>query len=458
MTTQAIPPYTLHAPDISRFKSRRDQVLAWMRSQGGGIALLSTASERPRNRDNHYVYRHDSDFFYLTGFNEANAWLVLIAGDQNQSILFCEGKNVERELWNGLRWGPEAAAEHFGFDRAQDVSTLNEQCTELMLGQARLFTTMSRPPGPDLLPQLQTWVIQAAQQTRGLRATPHQWLDISEMLAEMRLIKDAGEQQTMRTAGKISGEGHVRAMQAARPGKHEFELEAELLYTFRKHGAQAVAYNSIVAAGANACILHHAAGNSIMRDGDLVLIDAGCELDGYASDITRTFPANGKFSGPQRALYDIVLAAQQAAIDCTSPGYHWNAGHDAALAVLTQGLLDVGLLQGSLEQALETAAYRPFYMHRTGHWLGMDVHDVGSYRIPPASNEDRPWRMLQPGMVLTIEPGLYVRPAENIPEEFWNIGIRIEDDAIVTDQGCELITRGVPVDADEIEALMRSST
>ena len=455
MTSQGTPQFMLAAPDISRFKSRRDQLLAWMHSQGGGIALISTAPERSRNRDNHYVYRHDSDFFYLTGFNEAHAWLVLIAGDQDQSILFCEGKNVEMELWNGVRWGPEAAAEHFGFDRAEDVSKLAERCAELMLGQVRLFTTMSRPPEPGLLPKLQTWVIQAAQQTRGLRATPHQWLDISEMLAEMRLIKDAGEQQTMRTACKISSEGHVRAMQAARPGMHEFELEAELLYIFRKHGAQAVAYNSIVAAGANACILHHAAGNSVMRDGDLVLIDAGCELDGYASDITRTFPANGKFSPAQRALYDIVLAAQQVAIDCTSPRHHWNAGHDAAVKVLTQGLLDVGLIQGSLEQAIESAAYRPFYMHRTGHWLGMDVHDVGSYRTPPASNEDRPWRMLQAGMVLTIEPGLYVRPADNIPEEFWNIGIRIEDDAIVTDQGCELITRGVPVDAEEIETIMR---
>ena len=456
MTSQATPQFTLQPPDISRFQARRDQLLAWMRSQGGGIAVLCTAPERARNRDNHYVYRHDSDFFYLTGFNEANAWLVLIADDQNQSILFCEGKNVEMELWNGVRWGPVAAAEHFGFDRAEDVTTLDEKATELMLGQTRLFTTMSRPATADLLPTVQTWVTQAAAQTRGQRATPHQWLDLSEVLAEMRLIKDAGEQQTMRAAGKISSQGHVRAMQAAQPGKHEFELEAELLYTFRKHGAQAVAYNSIVAAGSNACILHHAAGNRIMREGDLVLIDAGCELDGYASDITRTFPANGRFSGPQRALYDIVQAAQQAAIDCTNPTHHWNAGHDAAVRILTQGLLDEGLLQGSLEHALESSAYKPFYMHRTGHWLGMDVHDVGSYRTPPASTVDRPWRMLEPGMVLTIEPGLYVRPAENIPEKFWNIGIRIEDDAIVTDQGCELITRDVPVAADEIEALMRN--
>jgi Xaa-Pro aminopeptidase len=456
MTRHLPPPYALQKLDTGKFQSRRAQLLAWMHSQGGGIAVIASAPERARNRDNIYTYRHDSDFFYLTGFTEPQAWLILIAGDQDQSILFCLSKDEEQEIWNGVRWGPEAAAEHFGFDRAEDVETLDRILPALLTGHPRLFTTMSRPAGPELVGRLQGWVTHAATTSRGTRATPHHWLDLSEELAEMRLIKDATEQQTMRTAGKISAQGHVRAMQAAKPGMHEYELEAELLYTFRKHGAQAVAYNSIVAAGANACILHHAAGNSVMRDGDLVLIDAGCELDGYASDITRTFPANGKFSGPQRALYDIVLAAQYAAIAQTSPAHHWNAGHEAAVSVLTQGLLDVGILKGSLEQAIETAAYRPFYMHRTGHWLGMDVHDVGSYRIPPATSTDRPWRMLQAGMVLTIEPGLYVRPAENIPEEFWNIGIRIEDDAIITEQGCELITRDVPVDADEIERLMRA--
>ncbi|MEI6836464.1 MAG: M24B family metallopeptidase, partial [Alcaligenaceae bacterium] len=282
------------------------------------------------------------------------------------------------------------------------------------------------------------------------------WVDLSEVLGEMRLIKDTAELATMRAAAAISAQGHVRAMQAARPGLHEYELEAELLYHFRKHGAQSVAYDSIVAAGANACVLHHRAGNAIMRDGDLVLIDAGCELDGYASDITRTFPANGRFSGPQRALYEIVLAAQQAAQAKTSPAHHWNAGHEAAVQILTQGLLDEGLLKGTLAESLESGAYRRFYMHRTGHWLGMDVHDVGGYRSPPASDQERPWRELQPGMVLTIEPGLYVRPADDLAEKFWNIGIRIEDDAIVTATGCELITRGVPVAADEIEALMRA--
>ena len=446
----------LPAQDISCFARRRSQLLTWMHSQGGGIAVLATAPERVRNRDNHYTFRHDSDFYSLTGFTEANAWLVLIAGQEDRSMLFCEGKHPERELWDGVRWGPQAAAEHFGFDQAQDVSELDLSLPSLLVGTPRMFTILSGPNSPELLTRIQNWSAAARATVRGSRAVPHQWTDLSEVIAEMRLIKDAAELHTMRAAAAISAQGHVRAMQVARPGRHEYELEAELLHVFRKHGAQSVAYDSIVATGANACVLHHRAGNAIMHDGDLVLIDAACELDGYASDITRTFPANGKFSGPQRALYDIVLAAQRAAADLTSPAERWNAGHDAAVKVLTQGLLDEGLLQGSLDGAIETGAFQPFYMHRTGHWLGMDVHDVGSYREPPASNEDRPWRMLQAGMVLTIEPGLYVRRSDTVPEQFWNIGIRIEDDAVVTSAGCELITRGVPVEADEIEAIMRN--
>ena len=442
--------------NLDRLTSRRHQLLTWMHSLGGGIAVIPTAPERTRNRDNHYSYRHDSDFYYLTGFSEAQAWLVLVAGEVDQSILFCEGKNPEVEIWNGVRWGPEAAAEHFGFDQAHEVKDLDALLPTLLVGQRNLFSTLSRSAQPDILKQLQGWLATAHSTVRDTRALPRQWLDLSDVLAEMRLVKDATELATMRAAAAISAQGHVRAMQAAHPGCHEYELEAELLYHFRKQGAQSVAYDSIVAAGANACVLHHRAGNAVMQAGDLVLIDAGCELDGYASDITRTFPANGKFSGPQRALYDIVLAAQQAAYEKTSPQQHFNAGHDAAVQVLTQGLLDEGLLQGTLAQAIETASYRQFYMHRTGHWLGMDVHDVGSYRSPPASAEERPWRQLQAGMVLTIEPGLYVRPAPDVAEKFWGIGIRIEDDAVVTETGCELISRGVPVAADEIEAIMRA--
>lgn len=439
---------------IESFKTRRKQLLTWMSDQGGGIAILPTAALRQRNRDNHFTFRHDSDFFYLTGFKESEAWLVLIAGESQQSILFCEEKNPEYEIWNGKRWGPDAAAEHFGFDRAFNVNELDQRIPELLLGHAQLLTPLSNFSNQQLLTKIHDWVGAAQRKARGTRATPVKWLDVCDRLSEMRLIKDATELAIMREAAAISARAHVRAMQVTRPGMREYELEAELLHTFRQSGAQGVAYDSIVATGSNACILHHPAGESLMQEGELVLIDAGCELEGYASDITRTFPVNGHYSGAQRALYEIVLTAQRAAIARTSPQYHWNAGHEAAVRVLTQGLLDEGLLQGSLDQALETTAYSRFYMHRTGHWLGMDVHDVGAYREPPLGAQDRPWRKLEENMVLTIEPGLYIRPAEDVPEAFWNIGIRIEDDAIVTAHGCELITRGVPVEISEIEALM----
>ncbi|MEY3739801.1 MAG: hypothetical protein RLZZ192_477 [Pseudomonadota bacterium] len=438
----------------SPFVQRRQQILKWMRSMGGGIAILPTGTEVSRNRDNHYGFRHDSDFFYLSGFTEANAWLVLIAGDTDQSILFCEPKDPLMETWTGKRWGPAAAAEYFGFDQAFPTPELDTQIPLLMAGLKNLFANTSRSRSPQYLTQLHAWVSAAQASLRGTRVAPTQWLDIGEPLSEMRLIKDTHELDTMRRAAVISANGHRQAMQAARPGMHEYELEAELLYVFRKNGAQSVAYESIVAAGANACTLHHRAGNAVMRDGDLVLIDAGCELDGYASDITRTFPANGLFSPAQKALYEIVLAAQGAAAACVSPTHHWNAGHDAAVRVLTQGLIDEKLLTGSLEKNIETESFKRFYMHRTGHWLGMDVHDVGDYRTPSAGTGVRDWRMLEPGMVLTIEPGLYVTPSADVPEIFWDIGIRIEDDAIVTPTGCELITRGVPVEAREIEYLM----
>lgn len=444
-----------NAPNASSpFACRRQHILSWMRSLGGGIAILATGAEISRNRDNHYAFRHDSDFFYLTGFTEANAWLVLIAGDTDQSILFCEPKDPLMETWTGKRWGPIAAAEEFGFDEAFPTSDLDAQIPARMAGLKILFTNTGRSRVPQYLTQLHAWLEKAQTTLRGSRATPTQWVDIGEPLSEMRLVKDASELDTMRRAATISAIGHTRAMQTAQAGLHEYELEAELLYVFRKHGAQSVAYDSIVAAGVNACTLHHRAGNSVMRDGDLVLIDAGCELDGYASDITRTFPANGRFSAAQRALYEIVLAAQRAATTCVSPSHHWNAAHEAAVHVLTQGLLDEKLLTGSLDKNIETEAFRRFYMHRTGHWLGMDVHDVGDYRTPPADAGERTWRNLMPGMVLTIEPGLYITPSPDVPEVFWNIGIRIEDDAVVTPTGCELITRGVPVEIREIEYLM----
>ncbi|VCU72075.1 Xaa-Pro aminopeptidase [Pigmentiphaga humi] len=444
---------SIPAPDLSAFAARRARVLDIMRARGGGIAILPTAREVARNRDAEFPFRFDSDFFYLTGFPEPEAWLVLVAGAEDRSILFCRDKNLEREIWDGYRIGPEAAAGQFGFDRALPVEALAEELPKMIAGQPALFVPMASDRRFDM--QLRTWLDKVRAMGRSGATAPSATHDLRAILAEMRLVKDASEIATMRRAGEISAGAHVRAMQAARPGMREYEIEAELLHEFRRHGSQAVAYNSIVATGHNACVLHYRAGDAELKDGDLLLIDAGCELDGYASDITRSFPVNGRFTGPQRALYDIVLEAQLAAAAHTRPGARWNDGHEAAVRVLAQGMIDEGLLSGSLDGVLESQQYARFYMHRTGHWLGMDVHDVGDYREPGAGAAPRPWRTLQPGMVLTIEPGIYVRPGDDVPERFWDIGIRIEDDAVVTESGCELITRGVPVDADEIEALMR---
>ena len=428
---------------------------------GGGVAVIATASELSRNRDSEFPYRHDSDFFYLSGFEEPGATLV-IKVDQNseETHLFCRPKDPEREIWDGIRLGPEAAPKMLGVDSAHSNAELDTKLSELLADQDAVYVRLAESAETDR--RLRHWMKQVRQQARAGINPPSEFHDVEAMIHEMRLFKDAHEIEIMRRAAVISARAHIRAMQICKPGMREYQLEAELLHEFRNSGSQSVAYNSIVAGGANSCILHYRAGSTELRSGELCLIDAGCELDSYASDITRTFPVNGKFSGPQRALYDITLAAQEAAIAVTKPGNTFMQPHEAALKVLTQGLLDEKLLKltelGSLDNAIETAAYRRFYMHRTSHWLGMDVHDVGSYREQNNINADaeKPWRILRPGMVITIEPGLYVRPAEDIDEQFWNIGIRIEDDAVINDSGCELISRGVPVKADDIEALMKN--
>ncbi|GAB1577901.1 aminopeptidase P N-terminal domain-containing protein [Bordetella petrii] len=440
--------------DIAPYADRRRRLSEQLRAAGGGIAILATAPHAVRNRDTEYPYRHDSDFFYLTGFTEPEAWLVLVAGASDRAILFCRAKHPEQEIWEGYRCGPEAAMERYGFDEAHAIDELDDMLPALLLDQPTLYRPFAA--GGHVERRLRRWQGEAEQQGRGRRRPPARIQDLRPLLADMRLVKDAGEIAAMRQAARISAGAHARAMRAARPGMHEYELEAELLYEFRRHGAQAPAYPGIVATGANACVLHYAAGDAVLRDGELVLIDAGCEYDSYAADITRTFPANGRFNGPQRALYDLVAAAQEAAVQATAPGRSWNDGHDAAVRVLAQGMLDEGLLQGTLDGVLESGAYARFYMHRTGHWLGLDVHDAGDYRAgDSAPGAERPWRALEPGMVLTIEPGIYVREADDVPRRFWDIGIRIEDDALVTAEGCELMTRGVPVQAREIEALMR---
>jgi Xaa-Pro aminopeptidase len=445
----------------SSYAGRRASLIAQIKAKGGGIAIIPTAPEVRRNNDADYPYRHDSYFYYLSGFTEPEAVIVLSVGKTTQSILFCREKNMEREIWDGFRYGPEAARETFGFDAAFPIEALNTEMPKLMADAPALFYALGNDNKLDT--QVQTWLASVRMQARAGVVAPSTVHDVNAMLNEMRLIKDASEIAIMQRAASISAAAHARAMRISRPGMHEYEIEAELLHEFRKHGSEFPAYTSIVAAGANACVLHYRAGNTVMQDGDLVLIDAACELGGYASDITRTYPANGKFSAAQKELYEIVLAAQAVAIAEVKPGKRFIDGHDAAVKVLAQGMLDTGLLDknkvGSLDDVINKGDYRQFYMHRTGHWIGMDVHDVGSYREatnqPVAEGQEKPWRVLQPGMVLTVEPGIYVRPNPGVPEQYWNIGIRIEDDVLVTTNGPEILSRDAPKTVAEIEAIMK---
>ncbi|MEZ7847518.1 MAG: aminopeptidase P N-terminal domain-containing protein [Polaromonas sp.] len=456
------------------YEKRRAAVARALKAAGGGIALLPTAPEVARNRDSDFPYRHDSYFYYLTGFSEPGAWLTIDAS--GKSTLFCRPKDLEREIWDGIRLGPKAAPAALGVTQAFSVETLATTMSLLLANQPAVWFPFATHKG--LETQVDGWLNQVRAKVRLGAECPGSQHDLCKLLDEMRLVKDKHEIDILRHAGLISAGAHVRAMQTSaamlrsgfKGGPREYHLEAELLHEFRRHGSEFPAYTSIVAAGANACVLHYRAGDAELKAGDLCLIDAGCELGGYASDITRTFPANGQFTPAQRTLYDIVLAAQYAAIAVTQAGKRFTDPHDAATRVLIEGMLETGLLpkakHGKVDDVVASGAYRQFYMHRTSHWMGMDVHDCGDYTEPtgkPTRQTDalgqevlrKPPRILQAGMVLTIEPGLYVRPAKGVPKEFWNIGIRIEDDALVTAKGCELLTRGVPVDADEIEALMR---
>ena len=441
---------------MSPFAARRARLLAQM--QPGAVAILATAPEAPRNGDSDYPYRHDSYFYYLTGFTEPDSVLVLVAplaDKPAQAILFCRQKNVEREIWDGFRHGPDGAREAFGFDAAFPIEDLDGEMTRLLANAPAAYYALGHSAALDL--QMKTWLQNVRRQARTGVTAPAVAHDLLAMLDEMRLFKDDSEQATMRRAGEISARAHLRAMRAARPGMFEYEIEAELLHEFRRSGAQYPAYTPIVAAGANACVLHYNTNSAQSRDGDLVLIDAGCEFDSYAADITRTFPVNGRFSVPQKLLYELVLAAQSAALAAVVPGRRYSDIHDSAVNVLAQGMLDVGLLDkavyGNAENAIAERAHLQFYMHGTGHWLGLDVHDTGAYRDLHA--EGKPSRPLQPGMVLTIEPGIYVRPAAGVPEQFWNIGIRIEDDVLVTPGGYEILSEGAPRTVADIEEAMR---
>ncbi len=412
-----------------------------------GLAILPAARETIRNRDVHYPFRQSSDFTYLTGFPEPDALAVIVPGRKDGDfVLFCRPKDPEREQWDGPRAGVEAATGNYKADQAFPLSDRDTQMPGLIEGRNRLFYPVGADTAFDA--QVMGWVNQVRAKARGGVAAPDTFVTLESVLHEHRLCKSSAEIKVMRRAARISAEGHRHLMRFCRPGRNESELESEFQHCCATQGARYQAYPPIVGGGINACVLHYVENGATLRNGDLVLVDAGCELDGYASDITRTFPVNGRFSAPQRELYGLVLKAQQAAIAKARPGNRWNEPHEAALMVLTKGLKGLGILSGKLGKLIKDEAYKPYYMHRTGHWLGMDVHDVGRYK------QGGEWRTLEPGMILTVEPGLYMPAIDAVPEPYRLIGIRIEDDVLITKDGNEVLSAAAPKDPDEIEALM----
>ena len=432
--------------DPREYPKRRRQLMQLM--SPNSIAIVPSAPVTVRNRDVEHPFRQDSDFYYLSGFAEEHSVLVLIPGrEHGEYVLFCQEKIKEQEIWTGRRVGPEAAPKVLGCDDAFPISDIDDILPGLIEGKDRIYASLGVSPEFDR--QLMQWVNHIKAQVRNGATPPHEFSALDHLLHDIRLIKSPAEVALMQRACDISADAHTRAMQMVKPGMYEYQLEAELMRTFMAAGSRWPAYPSIVGTGDNACILHYTHNNAEIKDGDLILIDAGCELDYYASDITRTFPANGKFSAPQRQLYQLVLDANYAAIAQVKAGNHWNQPHEAAVRVLTEGLVKLGLLQGDVDELIEALAFRQFYMHKTGHWLGMDVHDVGEYRI------DGEWRILEEGMVMTIEPGLYIAPDDDTVDAQWRgIGIRIEDDVVVTKTGCQVLTSKVVKDIDAIEALM----
>ena len=429
----------------SEFKRRRTELMKMMGKNT--IAILPSASLLTRNRDADFPFRQDSDFLYLTGFNEPDAVLVIVPGRKHgEFILFCREKDEEQETWHGRRAGQEGAIEDYGADDSFPIDDMDDILPGLLEGTDSIYNIMGQYPEFDQ--RLIGWVNHIKAQSRAGLHVPSEFVSLDYVLHDMRLYKSREELKLMRKAASISARAHTQAMRVCAPGKYEYEIAAEFDYEFRKNNAEH-AYSSIVGGGANGCILHYTNNSDQLNDGDLLLIDAGCEVEGYASDITRSFPVNGKYSPAQREIYDIVLAAQKAAIKKVKPGNHWNDPHNAAVRVITRGLMEIKLLKGSLSGLIKEGAYRRFYMHRTGHWLGLDVHDVGDYKVGDQ------WRLLEPGMVLTIEPGIYI-PARSkaVNRKWWDIGIRIEDDVLVTTSGCEVLTKAVIKDPEDIEALM----
>ncbi len=430
----------------AEFKRRRRQLMRMMGA--GSIAILPSAPIAKRNRDVDYPYRPDSDFYYLTGFPEPDAVAVLIPGRrQAEYVLFCRERDLQKEMWDGVRAGQEGACERFGADDSFPIGDLDDILPRMLEQCERVFYAMGCNLALDK--RMSEWISGIRAKGRAGVQGPLEFIALDHHLHELRLYKSRSEIKVMRTAASISARAHKRAMQCCRPGMTEWQLEAELVHACAAAGARHQAYPPIVGGGANACVLHYIDNRDELRDGDLLLIDAGCEADYYASDITRTFPVNGRYTPSQRALYELVLRAQEAALKKVSPGNHWNDPHMAAVRVITKGLVELGILKGQVPALIKKEAYKRFYMHRTGHWLGMDVHDVGDYKV------DGAWRLLEPGMALTIEPGLYI-PAgsKGVAKKWWNIGIRIEDDVVVTKEGCDVLSKDAPKTVQEIEALM----
>jgi Xaa-Pro aminopeptidase len=419
---------------------------ALMRMIGkGGVAILPAASIAIRNRDVEYPFRQDSDFQYLTGFAEPDAIVVLAPGrDEGEFLLFCRDRDPSRALWDGERAGPDGAVSDYAADAAFPVNDVDEILSGIIEQCDRVFYTMGLHTDFDA--KLIGWVTELRQHSRAGGHTPDEFIALDHLLHDLRLYKSKAEISAMKKSAKIAVKAHRRAIARCEPGMYEYELEAEYIHEFRSQGVHG-SYQPIVGGGANGCVLHYIENNQVLEDGDLVLADVGCEYDYYASDITRTWPVNGRFSEPQRELYEIVLEAHEAAIEQVRPGKHWNDPHDAAVQVITRGLMKLGLLKGTLKSLIKEGKYRKFFMHRTGHWLGMDVHDVGDYKVSDQ------WRLLEPGMVLTVEPGIYVPDLRSVPKRYRNIGIRIEDDVLVTRTGYEVLTAALPVDPDEIELL-----
>ena len=418
-----------------------------MRMMGeGSIAILPSAPVLLRNRDVEHGFRQDSDFYYLSGFPEPESVIVLVPGrKQGPFILFCRDRDKKKETWDGRRYGPEGAVEYFGADEAYPIAELEDILPELMEHCESVYYTIGLNPEFDK--HVMNCVNNLRSKARGGTHVPYEFVSLDYLLHDMRLFKHREELRLMRKSAKIAVQAHINAMQACQPGMYEYQLEAELIYHFQHNGA-GWAYQSIVGGGANSCILHYTENNQLLNDGEMVLIDAGAEYQGYASDITRTFPVNGRFNVAQREMYELVLEAQEAAFKKVMPGNHWNDPHEAAVRVLTRGMVELGLLKGNVRTLIKEKAYTRFYMHRTGHWLGMDVHDVGDYKV------DDEWRLLEKGMVLTVEPGLYVPAGTRGVKRWWNIGVRIEDDVAVTRDGHEILSAGLPRTCEEIEAVM----